>query len=179
VDVEQGSLPQQRHGSLLSRLGPLYRRHFRDPRRERQFLSSIGFFVAFAITRAITHAIRAHRRPLHRLSFGRRRPHHHHLVWGILSLLGVGYAWLLQVGTGVGPSSPWGSRSTAILYGIGSAVTLDEFALWLNLEDVYWARQGRESIDAVVLFGALLSVGGWGGPFLRALARELTRGSGR
>ena len=177
--MAEGSLPLERHRSLLSRLGPLYRRHFRDPRRERQFLSSIAFFVAFAVTRAITHAIRAHRRPLRTISFGRRRPHHHHLVWGILLLLGVGYAWLLQVGTGVGRSSPWASRSTAILYGIGSAVTLDEFALWLNLEDVYWARQGRESIDAVVLFGALLSVGFWGGPFFRGLARELTRGSSR
>ena len=37
----------------------------------------------------------------------------------------------------------------AILYGVGAALTLDEFALWLNLEDVYWSPQGRSSIDAV------------------------------
>jgi hypothetical protein len=51
---------------------------------------------------------------------------------------------------------------------------LDEFALWLNLEDVYWAREGRASIDAVILFGALLSIGVWGGGFLRALLREFS-----
>jgi len=62
-------------------------------------------------------------------------------------------------------------RLTAALYGAGAALTLDEFALWLNLEDVYWEREGRASIDAVMLFGALISVGLWGGPFLRALTR--------
>jgi hypothetical protein len=47
-------------------------------------------------------------------------------------------------------------------YGIGVALTLDEFALWLNLgAAAYWSRQGRESIDAVVLFGSLLAIGTW------------------
>jgi len=41
-------------------------------------------------------------------------------------------------------------------YGMASALTLDEFALWLNLQDDYWTSQGRESIDAVVIFGSLL-----------------------
>jgi len=49
----------------------------------------------------------------------------------------------------------------------GAALTLDEFALWLNLEDAYWTGPGRVSIDAVVIFASLLSVGIWGGPFLR------------
>jgi hypothetical protein len=48
-------------------------------------------------------------------------------------------------------------------------------ALWLNLEDVYWAKQGRQSVDAVALFGGLLSIGIWGGPFLLRVARELRR----
>ena len=48
---------------------------------------------------------------------------------------------------------------------MGAALTLDEFALWLNLANVYWSRQGRESIDAVVLFGSLLAIGTWGAPF--------------
>jgi hypothetical protein len=52
----------------------------------------------------------------------------------------------------------------AILYGLGAALTLDEFALWLNLRDVYWAREGRSSIDAVILFGSLLAIGAWGAP---------------
>ena len=52
----------------------------------------------------------------------------------------------------------------SILHGIGAALTLDEFALWLNLQDVYWERQGRTSIDAVILFGSFLSIAIWGGP---------------
>ena len=92
-------------------------------------------------------------------------------MFGILLLLIVGYLWLLQVGVERGV----GSRLTSLSYGVGAALTLDEFALWLNLQDVYWASQGRESIDAVVLFGALLCVGLWGGPFFRALGREASR----
>jgi len=56
-----------------------------------------------------------------------------------------------------------------LLFGAGAALTLDEFALWLNLSDVYWAREGRASLDAVVIFGALLSCGVWGGAFIHAL----------
>ena len=172
--------------SRLSRLDSLYRGHLRDRRRERQFLSSVGFFVAFAVTRAITHAQRA-MQPSRGVSLGplssvgslvpgrRHRHHHHHLVLGILLLLADGYLWLLQLGTGVGRSSRRASRLTSLLYGVGSAITLDEFTLWLNLEDDYWAREGRKSVDAVLLFGALLSAGFWGGPFFRGLARALGR----
>ena len=58
----------------------------------------------------------------------------------------------------------------AVSYGVGAALTLDEFALWLNLEpDAYWSREGRISIDAVILFGGILAVGAWGAPFFRGL----------
>ena len=57
----------------------------------------------------------------------------------------------------------------------GAALTLDEFALWLNLRDVYWAKEGRASLDAVVLFFALLLVGVSGAPLWRGLVRELGR----
>src|SRR3954469_20683815 len=78
--------------------------------------------------------------------------HIHHLVWGILLLLIFGY-----LGLAVAPGSPWREVS-AILFGIGMGLTLDEFALWLNLEDVYWAEKGRQSIDAVIVATALLTV---------------------
>ena len=157
-----------RHHSLSG----LYRHHFRDQRRERMFLSSVSFFLTFATVRGITHAIRAGLGPFHNLMAG--RTHVHHLVPGILLVELVGYLWLLQLATG-DRASRLGSATTAILYGAGSALTLDEFALWLNLEDVYWAREGRESIDAIILFGALLSIGGWGGRFFHAVTRELLR----
>jgi hypothetical protein len=64
----------------------------------------------------------------------------------------------------------------SLLYGVGAALTLDEFALWLNLEDrVYWTRQGRASFDAILLFSAALLIGIWGRNFLKALPRELFR----
>jgi hypothetical protein len=92
-------------------------------------------------------------------------------VWGILILILVGYVWLVEQGVG----SNWIASVTAILFGVGTALTLDEFALWLNLQDVYWTGTGRESIDAVVVFISLLSVGIWGGPFLREVAKELVK----
>ena len=148
----------------------VYRRRFSGrPRQERMFIGSLGFFAGFGVARAITHAIRARVGPFHNLSVGGR--HLHHMVFGIGGLLGIGYLWLLLVGTerdlegGV-------SRATAAGFGAAAALTLDEFALWLNLQDVYWAKQGRQSVDAVAVFGGLLSIGVWGGPFLRDLARE-------
>ncbi len=121
----------------------------------------------------MAYAIRAGLGPFQNVSVG--GVHVHHLVWGILLLLTVSYLWLAQVGTGVGSPGRWASRLTALLYGMGSALTLDEFALWLRLQDVYWTREGRSSIDAVVLFAAVLSVGLWGGPFFHAVVREWTR----
>jgi len=145
----------------------LYHLHFQDARRERLFLASVGFLVTFGIVRGVTHLIRAGLGPIHDLSNGTL--HIHHLVWGILLLLLVGYAWLIEADKG------WFPNVAAIAYGAGAALTLDEFALWLNLQDVYWDRQGRESIDAIVIFGALLSVGVWGYPFLRAVGHHVLR----
>ncbi len=56
-----------------------------------------------------------------------------------------------------------------MVYGVAAALTLDEFALWLNLKDVYWEREGRESFEALALFGALLSIGLFGQPFFREI----------
>ena len=92
---------------------------------------------------------------------------------GILILLAVGFGWLVEVGSGSEQSSVIASRLLSFLYGAGAALTLDEFALWLNLEDVYWAREGRESIDAVILFGSVLLMAIWGAGFLRAVGRQV------
>jgi hypothetical protein len=152
------------------RLRAIYRRHFREGSRERLFLASLAFFVSFGAIRLITHAIRAGVGPFHDLHAG--QTHIHHSVWGILLLLLVGYGGLLPFGAGEERSSVAFSRLTAVLYGVGAALTLDEFALWLHLKDVYWTREGRASVDATFLFGALISAGFWGGPFLGAIGRE-------
>jgi hypothetical protein len=155
---------------LFSRTSPerdlrlLYRKHFHDRRKERQLLSTGAFFVTFATVRGITHAIRAERGPFKNITPGGR--HIHHMTFGIIGLLSVGYLWLLEIGTN---EQRQASRVTAIVYGSGAALTLDEFALWLNLADDYWTKQGRESIDAVTLFGSLLSLSVLGKGFLRDL----------
>lgn len=148
-------------------LSRIYRFHFKDERRERLFLASLGFLLTFLAVRGITVSIRAGIGPFHNVSAG--GTHIHHLVWGILLLIVVGYVWLLEIGVG----SSWVATLTAILFGVGAALTLDEFALWLNLQDVYWEQQGRISVDVVLIFAGLLSVGIWGGPFLGALTKVL------
>ncbi len=150
-----------------STAGDLYAAHFQSGPHERMFLASIAFFVAFAVIRFITHSIHAGRGPFHDVVT--KSGHIHHLVWGILLLLAVGYLWLMQVGTGSELGRTWASKLTALLFGVASALTLDEFALWLTFRDVYWEREGWLSVDAVLLFGSLLSIAVWGGPFLRDL----------
>src|SRR5215471_2188116 len=102
-----------------SRIRQLYRQEFSNPRRERLFLSSVAFFVTFAITRTITHAIRARVGPFRNLSVGGR--HLHHLVFGILGLVLSGYLWLVQVGVGARGQDDAVSRTTSMIYGAGSA----------------------------------------------------------
>jgi hypothetical protein len=82
--------------------------------------------------------------------------HLHHLVWGIVLMMVCGFvnfAW--------DPNNP-GDEILAVLFGIGVGFTLDEFALWVYLRDVYWAEEGRSSFDAVVVatvFAGLILVG--------------------
>jgi hypothetical protein len=147
-------------------LAGIYNRHFQDSRRERLFVSSTAFFLTWALVRGLVHLIRANIGPFHNVSAG--GTHVHHLVWGILLLLVAGY--IAQVET---PQSRRRVRIlVAALFGAGAALTLDEFALWFYLADVYWTREGRDSVDIAILFGALLSLGVWGGSFLGSLSRH-------
>src|SRR5207302_10171695 len=122
------------------------------------------------VVRGITIAIHNDVGPFHNIDMGGR--HIHHMVWGILLLLLVGYLWLVQIGTGLPNSSPWAGRLNSMIYGIAAALTLDEFALWLNLKDVYWQRQGRESYEAMGLFGGILAIGIYGAPLFKGIGRE-------
>lgn len=153
-----------------TRLRHVYKQQLAESRRERLFLASVGFFVTVVVIRGITIAIHNDIGPFHNVEMHGR--HIHHMVWGILLLLLVGYIWLLEVGTGSADSWRFVGRVTSMLYGVGAALTLDEFALWLNLSDVYWQRQGRESYEAMALFGGLLSVGVFGASFFRGIARQ-------
>src|SRR3981081_3850036 len=114
----------------MNALKRIYGFHFRSERRERLFLASLGLLITFGVGRVITHLIKAGVGPFHNVSTGGL--HIHHLVWGILLLLVVGYGWLVEAGTG----SNGVASVTGIAFGVAAALTLDEFALWLNLEDV-------------------------------------------
>jgi hypothetical protein len=151
-------------------LGRVYERQLAESRRERLFLASIGFFTAVLVVRGVTFAIHNDIGPFHDVSMKGR--HIHHLFWGITLLLVVGYGWLLQIGTGTARSSVWAARAMCMVYGVAAALTLDEFALWLNLRDVYWEREGRESFEAMALFAGVLCIGIFGHPFFRGVARE-------
>jgi hypothetical protein len=154
----------------LTRLGFLIRSTIPDRPRRRMFIASVSFLITFIGVRILVHRIVNHQGHFEWVMV---RGHHiHHLVWGIMILLLVGYGWLLDLGRSHSPLSIFFSRLMSVGYGVGAALTLDEFSLWLDLEpDAYWSDQGRLSIDAIILFGGILAVGAGGAPFFQALQR--------
>src|SRR5579871_323973 len=123
------------HGTPL---GQAVHERIPDRPRRRLFIASVSFFLTFAGVRAVVYAILHDIPPFHFIQMGGR--HIHHLVIGITILLLVGYGGLCEIGSGTSGSSIFVGRLMSILYGVGAALTLDEFALWLNLRDVYWSR---------------------------------------
>jgi hypothetical protein len=136
---------------LLASIGSLYDRAIEDTGKEPELLFLVAFLITFGFIRTSAHMIRA------QVSWWPGNvevggTHIHHLVWGICLLLIVGY-----VGVAIAPGSPW-QEVLAVLFGVGTGLTLDEFALWLNLKDVYWSEQGRRSIDAVIVMAAFAAI---------------------
>jgi hypothetical protein len=136
---------------LVAGLADAYREGIVDTGREAQFLFFVSFLLTFAFIRTSTHMIRA------QVSWWPGNvsvggTHIHHLVWGILLLLIFGW-----IGIAVDPESPW-REIAAVMFGVGTGLTLDEFALWLNLKDVYWSKEGRRSIDAVVVAATVTGI---------------------
>jgi hypothetical protein len=155
----------------LPRVGDLFHQHVSDRPKRRLFLAAVGFFSTFAVARWVAFLASRNVRWFGYIYIG--GTHVHHLVWGILLLLAVGFGWLIEVGTGSRGSSLFASRLMSLLYGVGAALTLDEFAIWLNIQEgIYWTRRDRISLDAILLFGALLLIGLWGRDFLKAVRRE-------
>ncbi|HVZ58583.1 MAG TPA: hypothetical protein VG935_02420 [Patescibacteria group bacterium] len=113
--------------------------------RESQFIILIVFILTIIITRTITYLQLIHVLP------NQMGPLHiHHMVPGIILALITGY-------TGI---AFWGKKKvrliSAFLFGIGAALTVDEFALWLFLRDVYWEREGRISVEAILIVISVL-----------------------
>ena len=103
--------------------------------KETHFLILLAFICSFGFIRTSAHMIRAEVSWWPGNVETKSGTHVHHLVWGILALLVFGY-----IGLAFEPESPW-REIVAIFFGIGMGLTMDEFALWLNLEDVYWRRR--------------------------------------
>ncbi len=143
-----------------------YRHHIVDTGKEQAFWILVAFIVTFLVVRLITHMIRAARGPFRDVKVG--STHLHHLVPGILLILVTGYlANALTFRTG--------RTTVAILFGVGAALTLDEFALWLLLRDVYWQREGRRSVDAVLIAAALAGLVVFGFGFWQDVFRAIGR----
>jgi hypothetical protein len=110
-----------------------------DPCQRSALISWLAFSATFATVRGITYSIRSGRGPFRNLSLGGE--HVHHYLWGIGLLAGVGAIAVR------GDESLRQHPVVAVSYGSGLALIVDEFALLLDLRDVYWARQGRISVD--------------------------------
>ncbi len=155
----------------MTDLGSRLRRVLRDDldQRQRAALASwVAFTGTFTVVRGITWSIRAGRGPFRNLSAGGE--HLHHYLWGIGMLAGVGAVAVR--GTDRQREHP----AVAVSYGSGLALIVDEFALLLDLKDVYWAQQGRISVDLGV--GGIAVTGSYFAalPLLRALRDEFHDG---
>ncbi len=113
------------------------------------FLVLVGFILSFAFIRMSTRLMRSPRVPWWPGSVvSDSGVHVHHLVFGIVTMMIAGTLGLAALG-----DSPY-TEICAFLFGIGAGLTIDEFALWVYLDDVYWADEGRSSIDAMVIAAA-------------------------
>ena len=135
-----------------------------DARQRAALLSWVAFTVTFGTVRGITYSIKAGRGPFGNLSVGGE--HLHHYMWGIGLLSGVGAVAVH------GEDATRKHPAVAISYGAGLALIVDEFALLLDLKDVYWAKQGRISVDLGVGASSLAGTYFAGLPLLRALRRR-------
>jgi hypothetical protein len=107
----------------------------------------VTFLFTFVVSRMLVYLIMSRRLPDLFVHVG--GTHIHHLNYGIVLLAGVG-GYLLFGGSAVRPGAV-----IAVLYGVGLALTFDEFGMWLHLNDEYWQRA---SFDAVVVITAVLSL---------------------
>jgi hypothetical protein len=113
------------------------------------FLVLVGFILSFAFIRMSTRLMRSPKVPWWPGSVvSDSGVHLHHLVFGIVTMMIAGALGFLSLG-----ESPY-AEVCAFFFGVGAGLTIDEFALWVYLDDVYWAEQGRSSIDATVIAAA-------------------------
>jgi hypothetical protein len=165
--------PPKPSGTLGERLSKVAAIHL-DYRRRATLRMLVSFIVTFGLVRLITYAIHQNLGPFHDIVLGGGATgsiHIHHYIWGLVLIAVSGFLALSL-------DAPRWHPILAIPFGIGLALVLDEFALLLQLKDVYWAKQGRVSIDVAILAAAFLALCYVGQRFWVDAAREVRRGLG-
>ncbi|MEU7133941.1 hypothetical protein [Streptomyces sp. NPDC046261] len=131
-------------------MGHWLTRNIVEPGKLPLLLALTAFVLTFLVTRVITRLIRAGKGP-----FGNIKPgglHVHHVVPGVVLTVVGGFGSVAEGRHGLG------AAVAAVLFGMGAGLVLDEFALVLHLDDVYWTEQGRKSVEMVVLTAALVGL---------------------
>ena len=163
--MEDKELSGPQYEGLWARLGARWHSHL-EPGRRSAVIAWASFAVTFGLVRALTHWIRGGHGPAGGgMSFGGRHFHHYNLGIGLLA--GIGAIAIR------GQERHRRHPGVAAAYGVGTALIADEAALLIDLQDVYWAKQGRTSVDLAV---GVIAVGGLaitGSSFLPVAVREI------
>ncbi|HLM30301.1 MAG TPA: hypothetical protein VK326_01405 [Solirubrobacterales bacterium] len=136
---------------LIATVGSEFQREIVDTGRLASFLFFVALLGTFGFIRTSTWMIK------NQVSWWPGNvqvggTHVHHLVWGIFAMMIFGYIGVVHE-----PDSPW-REIVSVFFAIGMGLTLDEFALWLELKDVYWEKDGRKSVDAMIIAGSVAGV---------------------
>lgn len=131
-------------------MGDWWQRNIIEPGKLPLLLALTAFVVTFLVTRLITRMIRAGKGPFRNIETG--AVHIHHVVPGIVLTIIGGFCAV------AGGQHGFGSAAAAVIFGVGAGLVMDEFALILHLDDVYWSEDGRKSVEVVVLTAALVGL---------------------
>ncbi|MEV6197000.1 hypothetical protein AB0M19_31905 [Streptomyces sp. NPDC051920] len=125
-------------------------RNLVEPGKLPLFLALASFVVTFVVTRVVVRMIRAGKGPFGNVKAGDL--HIHHVVPGVVLTVIGGFGAVAGSRHGFWPCV------AAVVFGVGTGLVLDEFALILHLDDVYWTEDGRKSVEVVVVTAALVGL---------------------
>ncbi|WP_030382589.1 MULTISPECIES: hypothetical protein [unclassified Streptomyces] len=131
-------------------MGHWWVRNIVEPGKLPLLLALAAFVLTFLLTRVVTRMIRAGKGPFGNVSAG--GTHIHHVVPGVVLTVLGGFGAVASGRHG------FGSGAFAVVFGVGAGLVLDEFALILHLDDVYWTEAGRQSVEVVVVTAALVGL---------------------
>ncbi|MHC5908030.1 hypothetical protein ACVNF4_29700 [Streptomyces sp. S6] len=131
-------------------MGHWLQRNIVEPGKLPLLLALTAFVLTFLLTRLVTRLIRAGKGPFGNVKAGGL--HIHHVVPGIVLTVIGGFGAVASGSHGAG------ACVSAVCFGAGTGLVLDEFALILHLDDVYWSEEGRKSVEVVVLTAALVGL---------------------